>query len=252
MSSQPRIEIQGQAPFKQSGIYETQISIIDVKPSDDEIRTKKFTPLWKGNFHLKVKDGVFSEKLGDTKNPLPSSIDKLDSIWIVVNDLFSSVYSVFEVSLRKSSESVETTEKIPEKTPEKIIEKTTKSKLTSKNVTNSDNIGARGIRGPSGDKGETGATGPSGDKGQQVHLVTKVTKVQPVHLEKKVTKVQLVQLVTKVQLVTGVFLVTRDFLVKKESLVTKVTKVTKVLLVHLVTKVTKVQLVHLVTKVQLD
>ena len=155
MSSQPRIEIQGQAPFKQSGVYEAQISIIDVKPSDDDIRAKKFTPLWKGNFHLKVKDAIFSEILGDSKNPLPSSIDKLDSIWIVVNDLFSSVYSVFEVSLRKSSESVETPEKTPEKisekTPEKIIEKTTKSKRTAKNVTNSDNIGARGIRGPTGD-----------------------------------------------------------------------------------------------------
>ena len=170
MSSQPRIEIQGQAPFKQSGVYEAQISIIDVKPSDDDIRAKKFTPLWKGNFHLKVKDAIFSEILGDSKNPLPSSIDKLDSIWIVVNDLFSSVYSVFEVSLRKSSESVETPEKTPEKisekTPEKIIEKTTKSKRTAKNVTNSDNIGARGIRGPTGDKGESGATGPTGDKGQ--------------------------------------------------------------------------------------
>ena len=89
MSSQPRIEIQGQAPFKQSGVYEAQISIIDVKPSDADIRAKKFTPLWKGNFHLKVKDGIFSEILGDSKNPLPSSVNELNSIWIVVNDLFS-------------------------------------------------------------------------------------------------------------------------------------------------------------------
>ena len=100
-----------------------QISIIDVKPSDDDIRAKKFTPLWKGNFHLKVKDAVFSEILGDSKNPLPSSIDKLDSIWIVVNDLFSSVYSVFEVSLRKSSESVETPEKLLKRLLKRLLKK---------------------------------------------------------------------------------------------------------------------------------
>ena len=94
MSSQPRIEIQGQAPFKQSGVYEAQISLIDVKPSDDEIRRKTFSPLWKGNFHLKVKDGIFSEVVGDSKNPLPESINDVDVIWVVVNDLFSSLYSL--------------------------------------------------------------------------------------------------------------------------------------------------------------
>ena len=103
MSSQPRIEIQGQAPFKQSGVYEAQISITDVKPSDDEIRSKQFSSIWQGHFHLKVKDGVFSETIGDSKNPLPSSIDQLDTIWIVVSDLFSSLYSVFDVTLRTSS-----------------------------------------------------------------------------------------------------------------------------------------------------
>jgi len=64
VSSQPRIEIQGQAPFKQSGVYEAQISVLDTRPSDEQLRSKKFTPLWQGNFHLKVKDGVFSEIIG--------------------------------------------------------------------------------------------------------------------------------------------------------------------------------------------
>ena len=104
MSSQPRIEIRGQSPFKQSGVYEAQISLIDVKPSDDQIRGKTFSPLWKGNFHLRVKDGIFSEVVGDSKNPLPKSIDDVDVVWVVVNDLFSSLYSVFDVKLRKSSE----------------------------------------------------------------------------------------------------------------------------------------------------
>jgi len=63
VSSQPRIEIQGQAPFKQSGVYEAQISITSTKPSDDEIKTKQFSHLWQGHFHLSVKDGVFSEIL---------------------------------------------------------------------------------------------------------------------------------------------------------------------------------------------
>ena len=71
MSSQPRIEIQGQAPFKQSGVYEAQISITDVRPSDDDIRSKQFSSIWQGNFHLKVKDGIFSEIIGNSKNPTP-------------------------------------------------------------------------------------------------------------------------------------------------------------------------------------
>ena len=108
MSSQPRIEIQGQAPFKQSGVYEAQISVLDTRPSDEQLRSKKFTPLWQGNFHLKVKDGVFSEIIGDSKNPLPTSVDNLNSIWVVVSDLFSSVYSIFDVTLKKTSNTIET------------------------------------------------------------------------------------------------------------------------------------------------
>ena len=67
MSSQSRLEIQGQAPFKQPGIYEAQIAITDEKPSDNAIKTKQFPTLWKGNFHLRVKDGIFSETIGSSK-----------------------------------------------------------------------------------------------------------------------------------------------------------------------------------------
>ena len=52
MSSPSRLEIKGESPFKQSGVYEAQIAIIDSQPSDDLIRKKQFTPLWKGTFHL--------------------------------------------------------------------------------------------------------------------------------------------------------------------------------------------------------
>src|SRR3989338_2399640 len=85
-----RLEVQGQAPFKQSGIYEVQIFITDSKPTADKIRTKQFSSLWKGNFHLRVKDGIFAETLGSDENPIPSSVYDLDSVWIVVTDLFSS------------------------------------------------------------------------------------------------------------------------------------------------------------------
>ena len=108
MSSQHRIEVQGQAPFKQSGVYEVQISVSDSKPSDDAVRRKQFSALWRGNFHLKVKDGLFSEKIGTSDNPLPSSIETLDSIWIIVTDLFSSLYSIFHVPLKKPSTQIRT------------------------------------------------------------------------------------------------------------------------------------------------
>ena len=106
MSSRPRLEVQGQAPFKQSGIYEVQIFIVDSKPSVDQIRNKQFSSLWKGHFHLRVKDGIFIEMLGSDENPIPSSVYDLDSVWIVVADLFSSLYSTFDVSLGKPSKEI--------------------------------------------------------------------------------------------------------------------------------------------------
>ena len=119
MSSQPRLEIQGQAPFKQSGVYEAQIAITDSKPSDDDVRNKQFSSLWRGNFHLRVKDGIFSETIGSPTNPLPLSIENLDKIWIVVTDLFSSLHTVFDVPLARSSSKAETK-------PESISETKTK------------------------------------------------------------------------------------------------------------------------------
>jgi len=152
VSSQPRIEIQGQAPFKQSGVYEVQISITNVKPSVDEIQTKKFSSIWQGDFHLQVKDGIFSETIGDSKNPLPSSVNDLNTIWVVVSDLFSSLYSVFDVPLRKTSDKITPT-KVKEST-KKIIE-TPKPERSSKS-------GSTGMRGATGDKGLSGVSGPTG------------------------------------------------------------------------------------------
>ena len=167
MSSQPRIEIQGQSPFKQSGVYEAQISLIDVKPSDEEIRGKTFSPLWTGNFHLRVKDGIFSEVVGDSKNPLPKSIDDVDVVWVVVNDLFSSLYSIFDVRLRKSSEP-STTKPSIKKEKNQTSNNDVKSKSTSKTTSNFNSkgtTGASGERGPSGYKGSAGPQGTIGVKG---------------------------------------------------------------------------------------
>ena len=139
VSSQPRIEIKGQSPFNQSGVYEVQISLIDVKPSDDEIRRKTFSPLWKGNFHLRVKDGIFSEVVGDSKNPLPKSINEIDTVWVVVNDLFSTLYSVFDVRLRKSSEL--STKPAIQKEKNETSNNNVKSKPTSKTT----NFNSKGL-----------------------------------------------------------------------------------------------------------
>ncbi|MDH3855524.1 MAG: collagen-like protein, partial [Nitrosopumilus sp.] len=109
MSSQPRLNIQGQAPFKQSGVYEAQIAITDSKPSDDAIRSKQFQFLWRGSFHLRVNNGIFSETIGTESNPLPSSITNLDKIWIVVTDLFSPLHTVFDVPLARPTTQSENT-----------------------------------------------------------------------------------------------------------------------------------------------
>jgi len=127
VSSQSRVEIHGQAPFKQSGVYEAQIAITDSKPSDESIKTKQFSSLWKGNFHLQVKDGTFSETIGSPENPLPSSINDLDKIWVVVTDLFSSSHSVFDISLTKSKR------KLQSETKTETISETPKPKRSTKN-----------------------------------------------------------------------------------------------------------------------
>ena len=160
MSSQPRLEIQGQAPFKQSGVYEAQIVVTDSKPSDDDIRTKQFSSLWSGNFHLRVKDGIFSETLGSPTNPLPSSIANLDKVWIVVTDLFSSLHTVFDVPLARTTSRSKTQSSTTSET-KTITDNQKPTRYTKTNV-----VGAPGQSGPPGDKGQSGPPGPPGDKGQ--------------------------------------------------------------------------------------
>ena len=155
MSSPSRLEIHGQAPFNQSGVYEAQIIITDNKPSDNAIRSKQFSSLWKGNVHLRVKDGVFSETIGSPENPLPSSIEQLDKIWIVVTDLFSSLYSVFDVPLSRPTRTLQ---------PETKTETTERDK-SKRSIKSTSNISPQGLPGVQGEKGSMGPQGLPGDKG---------------------------------------------------------------------------------------
>ena len=181
MSSQPRLNIQGQAPFKQSGVYEAQIAITDSKPSDDAIIAKQFQFLWRGSFHLRVNNGIFSETIGSESNPLPSSITNLDKIWIVVTDLFSSLHTVFEVPLARSISQSETktrptdksetktrpTDKSETKTrpTDKFETKTIPDTSQPQHFTKTSVTGSPGPSGSPGDKGPPGPPGPLGDKG---------------------------------------------------------------------------------------
>ncbi|MBA0908754.1 MAG: collagen-like protein, partial [Nitrosarchaeum sp.] len=157
MSNRARLEIHGKSPFTQSGIYEVEIFISDSKPAPDKIKNKQFPSLWKGHFHLRVKDGLFTETLGSDVNPIPSSVYALDNAWIIVVDLFSSLHSIFNVFFEKSSD----------ENKSENISKTKLSKQADTVKTNPDSFKPYGYGGPQGDKGSTGPHGISGDKGPQ-------------------------------------------------------------------------------------
>ena len=97
--SYSKLSVEGPAPFRESGVYEVQISIIAEEPSEDQIKNKTFSSLWSGNYHLRVKNGRFSETLGTGDNQIPDSVFTYDKVWVVVNDLLSSLYSIFDVTI---------------------------------------------------------------------------------------------------------------------------------------------------------
>ena len=95
-----KIEISGASPFgDSSGIYEVEITITADKPTEDKISDKTFNSLWKDNFHLKVSQGHFSEILGSSTNPIPENVFDLESVWILVNDQFSTAHTFFEFNI---------------------------------------------------------------------------------------------------------------------------------------------------------
>jgi len=155
------IDITGKSPFEgSSGVYEVKIAITADKPSKESIGDQTFDSLWKGDFHLKVSKGNFSETLGSSLNPIPDSVFRLDSIWITVRDLFSSAYTTFEFNTSQETKQV----KIPPKSDK--IQQTPKPRQ----IVKEDVQKPRGNRGLQGDRGEKGITGPMGlpgDRGEK-------------------------------------------------------------------------------------
>lgn len=88
--SQPRIRVQGAAPFKQPGVYEVVVHLASQRPTGQEIASKSMPSLWSGRYHMRVRDGSFDEVLGSDDNPIPDSVLSMPSVWVVVVDLFSN------------------------------------------------------------------------------------------------------------------------------------------------------------------
>ena len=155
------IDITGKSPFEgSSGVYEVKIAITADKPSKESIGDQTFDSLWKGDFHLKVSKGNFSETLGSSLNPIPDSVFRLDSIWITVRDLFSSTHTTFEFNTSQEVKQVKT----PPKSDK--IQQTPKPRQIVKEDVQKPR-GSRGLQGERGDKGITGPIGTPGDRGEK-------------------------------------------------------------------------------------
>src|SRR5439155_1536569 len=160
------IEITGESPFKlSSGVFEVQIAICDHLPTQDEIKRKNFTSLWKDNFHLRVKDKKFTQTLGSSDNPLPDSVFQRDSAWIIVIDQFSSIHTSFQVDVPRISQATEYTK--PEEEPSPRTAKPSPEYYTVERGSRGQagSMGPSGPPGPPGEKGPTGPSGLPGDKG---------------------------------------------------------------------------------------
>src|SRR3989337_987548 len=172
VSTSPKIEIQGTSPFKlPSGVFEVQIAISDKKPSEKSLIEKNFPTLWKDDFHLRVQDRKFTEILGSNEIPLPQSVLDSDSVWVIVSDQFSSLNSVFDVQISKTSTRKPVKPKI--ETPSREPDFRTPAKIQKETVSPRDEYGipiersSRVTSGQGGDKGRTGPPGPQGDQGPE-------------------------------------------------------------------------------------
>ena len=157
------IEISGKSPFgTSSGVYEVRISISQDKPSDDGITNNSFNSLWKDNFHLRVSDGHFSEILGTDSNPIPADVFGLGSIWIIIQDQFSPVYTSFELHISQDNKLLS----VPEGKPKPV--NATKVKKVRASPGQPGQQGEKGGKGPAGypgTRGVAGGRGITGDKG---------------------------------------------------------------------------------------
>jgi len=168
------IDIRGKSPFGgSSGVYEVQIIISADKPDEGSIDSKAFHSLWKDDFHLKVSKGNFSETLGSSSNPIPDAIFRLDSIWVIVKDLFSPIHTTFEfnISQKPKQDDIQSKPDTVQQEPKQTVTTGTQKPRGSRGLQG--DRGDKGITGPiglpgdKGEKGPTGPPGPPGDKGIQ-------------------------------------------------------------------------------------
>ena len=163
------INITGKSPFGgSSGVYEAKIAITADKPTEESIDGQTFNSLWRGDFHLKVSKGNFSETLGSNSNPIPDTVFKLDSVWIIVKDLFSPVHTAFEFNISQETKQTKTppkTDITPEK-PRQTDKTQQKPRQTVKENVQKPR-GSSGLQGERGDKGITGPIGLPGDRGEK-------------------------------------------------------------------------------------
>ena len=163
------INITGKSPFGgSSGVYEAKIAITADKPTEESIDGQTFNSLWRGDFHLKVSKGNFSETLGSNSNPIPDTVFKLDSVWIIVKDLFSPIHTAFEFNISQETKQTKTppkTDITPEK-PRQTDKTQQKPRQTVKENVQKPR-GSSGLQGERGDKGITGPIGLPGDRGEK-------------------------------------------------------------------------------------
>ena len=145
------IEVSGKSPFgTSSGVYEVKISICQSRPSDASIKNDSFNSLLNDNFHLRVSEGYFSEILGSDSKPLPVNVFDLESVWIIIKDQFSSVYTSFEFSITKDNKPTS----IPKEKPRRVDSPSEKKVRTA-----SGRPGPVGSKGPPGQRGYVGIRG---------------------------------------------------------------------------------------------
>ena len=168
------IEISGKSPFgTSSGVFEVTISISQNKPSEDNITNNSFNSLWKDSFHLRVSEGHFSQILGSDSNPIPVDVFELESVWIIIQDQFSTLNTFFEFNISQVGGTASKSKPVITKSVKKARDSRGRHDVVGDKGPRRDRgytgpkgeQGLKGIAGDKGDKGDKGIPGSPGDKG---------------------------------------------------------------------------------------